>query len=207
VYTAFEFERMFASNGPTEGEILLDNGQPPRSAAIIHCVGREQVGYCSAVCCLYSIKFSHYLRSKIPGIEILELYSDLCLPGKRDQRFCQRMTSGVEMVRMESFEISEGDGIMVRYVQNGEMKERSVDMVLLAPAMVPAEGSEGLANVLQIETDQRGFFKETDEGRSSRNGIYIVGCALGPMDQGDSVTQALAAVGEILSQRGFEQDD
>jgi heterodisulfide reductase subunit A len=210
-YTAFEFERMFASNGPTEGEILLDNGQPPRSAAIIHCVGREQVGYCSAVCCLYSMKFSHYLRSKIPGIEILELHSDLCLPGKRDQGFCQRMTSGVEMVRVDSFDISEGDGILVMYVQNGKMKERSVDMVILAPAMVPADGSEDLANILQIETDQRGFFKETVWGRSSRDGIYIVGCAQGPMDQGSSVTQALAAVGDMISQetqeRGSQRDD
>jgi heterodisulfide reductase subunit A len=208
VYTAFEFERMFASNGPTEGEILLDNGQPPRSAAIIHCVGRKQVGYCSAVCCLYSIKFSHYLRSKLPDIEILELHSDLCFPGKRDQHFCQRMTSGAEMVRMETVEIREGDGVLVRYGENGEMKERLVDMVLLAPAMVPAEGSEELASILQIETDQRGFFKETNGIRSSRDGIYIVGCAQGPMDQGGSVSQALAAVGDLLSlERGFEQDD
>lgn len=207
VYTAFEFERMFASNGPTEGDIVLDDGKPPRSAAIIHCVGREEVGYCSAVCCLYSIKFTHYLRSKVPDIEILELHSGLCLPNKSDQRFCQRMTSSTDMVRMENVEISQGDPILVRYDENGEMKERSVDMVILAPAMVPAERSEDLARILQIETDRRGFFKERNGVQSSQDGIYVVGCAQGPMDQGGSVSQALAAVGEILARRRLEQDD
>ena len=50
VYTAFEFERLYASNGPTEGNINLKNGKSPKSVAIIHCVGRDQKGYCSAYC-------------------------------------------------------------------------------------------------------------------------------------------------------------
>ena len=57
VYTAFEFERLYASNGPTEGNITLKDGKAPKSAAIIHCVGRDQKGYCSSVCCMYSVKF------------------------------------------------------------------------------------------------------------------------------------------------------
>ena len=49
VYSAMEVERICASNGPTQGQIVLQSGEAPKSAAIIHCVGRDKKGYCSSV--------------------------------------------------------------------------------------------------------------------------------------------------------------
>ena len=39
VITCLQFERLSNATGPTGGQILLNNGKPPESAAIIHCVG------------------------------------------------------------------------------------------------------------------------------------------------------------------------
>ena len=52
VYTAIEIERLVNSSGPTEGKLVMKNGQPPKSVAIVHCVGSRDKNYneyCSRV--------------------------------------------------------------------------------------------------------------------------------------------------------------
>ena len=61
VYTSMEFERLFASNGPTSGELVLRKGnKSPDSIAVVHCVGRKEQGYCSSVCCMAAFKYAHF---------------------------------------------------------------------------------------------------------------------------------------------------
>ena len=40
VLTALEFERLINPSGPTNGMVLMKNGQPPKSVAVLHCVGQ-----------------------------------------------------------------------------------------------------------------------------------------------------------------------
>jgi len=205
VYTAFEFERMFASNGPTQGKILLKDGKPPKSAAIIHCVGRKEKGYCSTVCCMYSLKFVHYLKEKLPEIEIAEFYSDLCIPGKSYQRFYEKTKAEVKLIRTSEIRVSkQGNGIVVKYKTDGSKEDSlSVDMVILAPGIEPNPDAPKLAKILDIPQDDKGFFTEEHPELASvatpKRGLFIVGCAQGPKDIQDSIAQAEAAVGRILS--------
>ena len=206
VYTALEFERLYASNGPTEGKILLKNGKSPRSVAIIHCVGRDEKGYCSSVCCLYSLKFNHYLKSKIPDIKISEFYKDLCIPGKLHQKFYEKMKeTGANLIFSENVEVNkQGEKIVVKYSnKTGKKESLPVDMVILSPAIEPPDESSKLAETLGISLDKYGFFKEDEQDFSSvvtsKPGVFIVGCAQGPKNIQESVAQAKAAVGKILS--------
>jgi heterodisulfide reductase subunit A len=206
VYTAFEFERLYASNGPTEGKILLKNGKIPKSAAIIHCVGRNEKGYCSSVCCMYSLKFNHYLISKVPGIKISEFYTDLCIPGKSHQKFYEKMRdSGAQLIRTSDVDIKkQGKEITIHYTDaNGKKNSYTADMVILSPAIVPGNDVPRLAKVLGITTDDYGFFKEKNQSDSSvvttKPGVFIVGCSQEPKDIQKTVSQAAAAVGKILS--------
>ena len=206
VYTALEFERLYASNGPTEGKILLKNGKSPRSVAIIHCVGRDEKGYCSSVCCLYSLKFNHYLKSKIPDIKISEFYRDLCIPGKLHQKFYEKMKeTGTNLIFSENVEVNkQGEKIVVKYSnKTGKKESLPVDMVILSPAIEPPDESSKLAETLGISLDKYGFFKEDEQDFSSvvtsKPGVFIVGCAQGPKNIQESVAQAKAAVGKILS--------
>ncbi len=206
VYTAFEFERLYASNGPTEGKILLKNGKMPKSAAIIHCVGRDKKGYCSSVCCLYSLKFSHYLQSKIPGIKVSEFYIDLCIPGKSHQKFYEKMKeTGTKFFRASNVEVtSQGQETAVKYNdERGKKNIIPVDMVILSPAIEPRDDASELGKILGISFDEFGFFKEENMNVSSvvtsKPGVFIVGCSQGPKNIQDSVSQASAAVGKILS--------
>ena len=207
VYTAFEFERLYASNGPTEGKILLKNGKTPQSVALIHCVGREEIGYCSSVCCLYSLKFNHYLKSKLPEVKITEFYTDLCIPGKSHQKFYEKMKdTGTTLIRAANISVAkEGKGIRIHYAdEQGNKKKALVDMVILAPAIIPTDDLADLARILDIAVDEHGFFKEQDRQgssvvASSKPGVFIVGCSQGPKNIQDSVSQATAAVGKILA--------
>ena len=206
VYTAFEFERLYASNGPTDGKILLKNGDIPKSAAILHCVGRDKKGYCSSVCCMYSLKFNHYLKSKIPEVKISEFYTDLCIPGKSHQKFYEKMKgTGTDMIRAGEIEvIKQGKGMAVKY-NNGKGKKSSlpIDMVILSPAIEPNDDATKVAKILEISIDDYGFFKEKNQDISSvitsNPGVFMAGCVQGPKNIQDSVSQASAAVGKILS--------
>jgi len=206
VYTSMEFERLYASNGPTEGNIVLKNGKAPKSVAIIHCVGRDEKGYCSSVCCMYSLKFNHYLKSKIPEVKISEFYTDLCIPGKSHQKFYEKMKeTKVNMIRASDIKVVKKDkDIAVEYRNEaGKKSMNSVDMVILAPAVEPKDDASKLAKALGINLDEYGFFKEenTDVSSviSSKTGIFIAGCAQGAKNIQDSVSQASAVVGKILS--------
>ncbi len=204
VYTAFEFERLYASNGPTEGNIVLKNGENPKSAVIVHCVGRDEVGYCSSVCCMYSAKFVHYLRDKIPDIKITQIYSDLCVPGKSYQKFFDGAKNlDVNLVQGHDVEVAD-DGITVKYRdENGKEGKAKGDMVILTPAIVPRHDASDLAKTLNISQDKAGFYTEehSELARVSTptEGIYVAGCAQEPKDIQTTVIQAGAAVGKILS--------
>ncbi|MBI4690853.1 MAG: CoB--CoM heterodisulfide reductase iron-sulfur subunit A family protein, partial [Nitrospirae bacterium] len=57
IYTGPEFERILASNGPTEGKIETTKKKAPKTVAIIHCVGsldKSHKEYCSGICCQYA---------------------------------------------------------------------------------------------------------------------------------------------------------
>jgi len=205
VYNSLEFERLYASNGPTEGNIVLKNGKSPKNVAIIHCVGREEKGYCSSVCCMYSLKFNHYLKTKIPEIKVSEFYTDLCIPGKSHQKFYEKMKeSKVELIRFSEVEVAkQGKDIVVKYNNGSKKNSKNVDMVILAPAIVPKDNASNLAKTLGISVDEYGFFKEekpdVSSVISSKPGVFIVGCAQGAKNIQDSVSQANAAVGKVLS--------
>ncbi|TET76609.1 MAG: CoB--CoM heterodisulfide reductase iron-sulfur subunit A family protein [Candidatus Cloacimonadota bacterium] len=205
VYSALEFERMFASNGPTTGEIKLRNGESPKSVAIVHCVGREEKGYCSAICCMNSLKFVHYLKEKLPDVKISEFCSDLCIPGKSYEKFYeQTKTMGVDIIRFEDIEIKEeGKGISVKYKTDTKGSSLPVDMVILSTAIEPKKDASKLAKILGISQDEHGFFAEKHSEiasvDTSTEGIFIVGCAQDPKDIQNSVAQSEAAVGKILS--------
>lgn len=197
VYTALELERM-----NLEGKILLKNGQSPKSVAIIHCVGREKKGYCSGVCCSYSLKFARYLKARLADVKVTSLYSELSLPGKVYQKFYEETKGkGVDFIRAKEIEVEEK---AVKYKsEDGKVQSLSVDMVILASAIQPNGDASKLAEMLKISRDGKGFFAEEHEKlgpvSTSMEGIFIAGCAQGPKNVVDSIVQGEAVAGRILS--------
>jgi heterodisulfide reductase subunit A len=197
VYTALEFERM-----NIDGKITLKDGKPPKSIGIIHCVGREERGYCSGVCCMYCLKFANYIKSKLPDANVTEFYQELSIPGKAHQKFYEdTKAKGVNFIRSDEVEVM--DKVIKYKTEKGEEKTSSVDMVVLAPAIEPSSDTGKLAEMLRISQGDGGFFQEEHPKlapvSTSMEGIFIAGCSQGPKNIPESIVQAQAVAGRILS--------
>ena len=81
-------------------------GIPPRSVALIHCVGsrnKKYNPYCSRVCCMYSLKFAHLIKEKVPNVNVYEFYIDMRAFGKGYEEFAERIKQeGTFIVRGHS---------------------------------------------------------------------------------------------------------
>jgi len=206
IYTSLEFEEMNLPDGSTGGKILLKNGKPPESIAIIHCVGREENGYCSKICCLYSLKFDRMLRCQLPAAKVSHFYSDLCIPGKSYQKFYEDTKElGVEFIRCAKTEVTgNGKGTTIKYeTETGSKGDSAADMVILLPAMENSSDAQKFAEMLNIPLDEKNFFVEEHQllspVASAVEGIFVIGCARGPQSISESIVQSEAAAGKILS--------
>jgi heterodisulfide reductase subunit A len=213
VYTSLEFERILAQTGPTAGRLLMKNGKEPESVAIIHCVGsrdKDFNDYCSGVCCLYALKFSHMIRKHSPLVKVCDIYADWCVPGKDNQAFLDsiRDWENIQFIHtdlpMNVVLKQKGGAIDLSCTDvSGNAQKVSADMVVLCPAIVPSRDSLKLSDLLLISRDKDGFFAEghTKLAPVSTNieGIFIAGCSQGPKDIQNSVAQAAAAAGQALS--------
>jgi len=215
VYTSLEFERLNNASGPTEGRILTREGKPPKSVAIVHCVGsRDQnyAEYCSKVCCMYSLKFAHLIKDKTDA-DVYNFYIDIRSGGKRYEEFYKRLSDeGVRFVRGKAVEVTdkalipEEKGKLVVIAEDtliGEMVRVPVDMVVLSPAMKARQNAEEVARVFGIARDASGFFLEKHPKlapvHTATDGIFIAGTCSGPMDIPESVAQGQAAASSALS--------
>jgi len=201
VYTALEFEEMNLN-----GNIVLKNGQEPKSVGIIHCVGRKEKGYCSRVCCQESMKIARYLKEKIPDSSVTGFYQDLSLPGSGSQDFYEETKAGgTEYIRTDNIELSETNGkVKITYgIEDGRSIEKSVDMVILLPAIEGAEDALELSQKLNIPLGEKGFFTEEHElinpVGTAIQGIYLAGCSSGPRGIPETISQSEAVAGKILS--------
>ncbi len=216
VITGLEFERMVNSAGPTGGKILLKNGEEPKSVAIVHCVGSRDINhheYCSSVCCMYSLKFSHLLREHLPKAEVYEFYIDIRAPRKGFEEFYNRiLKEGTILYRGRPGEITDvaetpyEEGKLIVKFENsliGERERLPVDMVILAAALEPQKDARDVARIFNISCGTGNFFIERhpklDPVATMTEGVFIAGCCESPKDIRDSVAQASAAAARVLA--------
>lgn len=216
VITGLQFERMSNASGPTGGKIVLKDGSEPTSIAILHCIGSRDINYheyCSRVCCMYSLKFSHLLREKIPDSEIYQLYIDLRCFGKGYEEFYNRIQEeGVNFIRGRAAEITditetpEEKGKLVVLCEDtliSRQRRIPVDMVVLSTALEPRADAGEVAKQFSISRSKDGFFLEKhpklDPVATTTDGVYIAGCCQGPKDIPDTVAQASAAAARALA--------
>ena len=226
VFTALEFERMTNASGTTGGKIvmktlrqnkrtkedewvLLPDGDAPKSVAIIHCVGsrnKKYNSYCSRVCCMYSLKFAHLVREKIPNVTCYEFYIDMRAFGKGYEEFAERIKSeGTFVVRGRTATVGMENGKMIvngEDIVNDTPVKFPVDMVVLAIGLVPARGTEVITKMLGLTRDSDGWFSELDYNGNptdtEKGGIYVAGMCQGPKDIPDTVAQASAVAAGVL---------
>jgi len=216
VYTSLEFERLSNAAGPTGGKIVLRDGVTvPKSVAIAHCVGsrdKNYNGYCSAICCMQSLKFAHLVHEKT-GAEVYNCYIDIRTPAKGYDEFYQRLLEeGTHFIRGKIAEITnaprtpEEEGKLVVQVEDtliGKQRRVPVDMVILSCGLEPRHDYKEVARKFGLSCSADGWLIERhpklDPVATMTDGVFIAGACQGPKDIPASVAQGAAAAARVLS--------
>ncbi len=214
VLSSWDVERMLAANGPTGGQLVTHQGEPPATVAIVHCAGSlepDHVAYCSGICCQSAFKYVHKIEEAKPDTNFACFYKTIVTPGKEAFGAYQRAAanpnvSWVQYERLADLDVRvDEEGPLVVTCRRNDNDEEStrVDLVILMAPLVPAASTARLAHVLDVGVDSFGFFEElnarSDATRSNVRGIYIAGTCQSPMDIQGAMTQGAAASGNALS--------
>jgi heterodisulfide reductase subunit A len=215
VFTALQIEHMVNASGPTNGQVVLKDGQTPAAVGIIHCVGSRDKNtheYCSRVCCMYSLKLAHLMHER-SGAKIYNFYIDMRAPGKGYEEFYNRLLlEGVEFIRGRVAEVSdwavtpgEKGKLLIRVEDTlaGFVRRIPVDMVVLSTGLEARSDAEAVRRLFNISCSSDGWFLERHPKLAPvdtfTDGVFIAGCAQGPKDIPDTVAQAGAAAAQAMS--------
>ncbi|MCX6651122.1 MAG: CoB--CoM heterodisulfide reductase iron-sulfur subunit A family protein [Methanomassiliicoccales archaeon] len=202
VVTSIEFERILSSTGPYFGTVLRpSDGEVPQKVAFIQCVGSrdEKVGntYCSSVCCMYSIKEAIIAGEHTAGLKPTIFFMDVRAVGKEFEDYVKRAEGeyGIKMhrgTRIASVDEVEGNNLLLRYSEGGNVKAEEFDMVVLAVGLKPPQDAGKLAERLGIKLNKHGFCDTSiyDPLSTSRPGIFVSGAFAAPKDIPTSVAEA-----------------
>jgi heterodisulfide reductase subunit A len=216
VYTSLEFERMSNSAGPTGGKIILRDGKTtPKAVGIVHCTGSRDKNYneyCSAICCMQSLKFAHLVKEKT-GAEVYQFYIDMRTPAKTYEEFYHRLLEeGTHFIRGKVAEISDAtrlpgeEGKLIIQVEDtltGNQLRVPVDMAILSAGLESRHDSQEVARKFGISCSADKWFIERhpklDPVATMTDGVFVAGACQGPKDIPASVAQGAAAAARVLS--------
>ena len=207
VITNLELARMIDGFGPTGGVIIRPSDRKAaKKIVFIQCVGsrdRRWNPYCSSICCMISLKHALLIKSAYPDTDATICYIDIRTTGREHEDYYERAREmGIKFIKGRPSEISQDPetGKLIVDVEDELLKrllELEADLVVLAPAMVPAEGTQELAGILGLELDGDGFFKEYNAKlrptETKLRGIYLCGGATFPKDAPTTSLQAHSA--------------
>jgi len=208
VITSLEFERLILAAGPTGGKVVrASDGHKPHKIAFIQCVGSRDVNkypYCSNFCCMYTLKHVVQLKEKYKeDVEVYVFYMDMRSNFKGYEEFFDRArASGVNFVRgrvSRILEIPETKNLLIHAedMTLGQPIEIEADMVVLATAAIPKQGSEEISRILSVSRGADGFFMESHPKLkpidAPTDGIFLAGACQGLKDIPYSVSQGSGA--------------
>jgi quinone-modifying oxidoreductase subunit QmoA len=202
ILTNMMMERLAAVNGPTKGKIVRPSDQKEiANIAFVQCAGsrdENHLKYCSAVCCMASMKQASYIRAQYPEAEINLFYIDVRSPGRLED-FYTKMQNDEKMIfhRGKVAKIVEtSDKRLTVTAENtltGSLTEVTVDLVVLATGMVPSiKDTNHPANQA---ADEFGFMAP---GAGSESGIFAAGTSTRPLEVSASIQDATGTALQAL---------
>lgn len=198
VITNLMMERMAAKDGPTGGEILRpSDGKKAENVAFVQCAGsrdENHLPYCSAICCMGTLKHVRYLREKLPDAKATVFYIDIRTLGRQEKfYFDLAEDDAITFTKGKVAKITEDAAtknltLDLEDVLAGEKLHTEADLVVLATGMVP--NTEAIKPLCGLKFDDHGFI----DGGAPVDGVHAAGCVKRPCDVSRSVKDATGAV-------------
>jgi len=196
VVTNVIMERMASVNGPTEGKILRPSDQKEiTKVGFVQCAGsrdENHLPYCSAVCCLASMKHATYIRELYPDAEVHMFYIDVRSPGRLEDFYVKVQDDDkfhFHRGKVAKIEENPANQNLILHAENtltGEINKIEVDMAVLATGLVP----NNVDNPPPLDTplDEFGFIVADAE-----SGVIGAGSTVRPMEVSASIQDATGA--------------
>ncbi|MEW6326085.1 MAG: FAD-dependent oxidoreductase [Thermodesulfobacteriota bacterium] len=192
------------------------DGKPVKSVAFIQCAGQrdeKHLPYCSATCCITSLKQAKYVREQGDEAKAFIFYKDMRTPGQYENFYkSMQQDPGVFLTKGDVVSISEDARknltVEVDNTLIGEKIEVNVDMVVLATGMVPTTQDEAIINLAYrqgpglIDLELFNGFADSNficfPYETRRTGVYAAGTVRQPMTipmcEEDAAGAALKAI-------------
>ena len=197
VVTSVEFERLADPAGPTGGRLLRpSDGRDAKDIAFVQCAGsrdENHLRHCSRICCMASLKQTHYVREKYPEDGKSTIYYIDIRAIDRFEDFYQKVQAdpSVTFIKSKVAKITEDEqGNAVCHGVNTEGYKRYMtphDLVVLAVGMEPSV--KGIDIPGHIVADSSGFI----EAYPANGAVFGAGCASNALDVNRAVQSATAA--------------
>jgi len=202
VITNVMMERLASLGGPTGGRLTRpSDGKQVEKVAFVQCAGsrdENHLPYCSAVCCMASLKQARYLRETNESAKATVFYIDIRTIGYLEKFYYDMLEDEqLSFVKGKVAKISEDAGtkdlvLDVEDTLSGETLHETFDLAVLATGVVP--NTADLKIPFELKYDQYGFI----DGATDVEGVYAAGCAKHPCDVSratkDSTAAALKAI-------------
>ncbi len=200
VITNVMMERLADGDGPTGGEIARpSDGAKARNVAFVQCAGSRDVNhlpYCSAVCCMASLKQVRFLLEKNEGARATVFYIDIRTTGRQEAFYTDLLDDGnVAFVKGKVGkigEVADSDDLTldVEDTVSAERLHDRFDLVVLATGMVP--NTPAIRLPFELNVDEHGFVAGNSDW------LHVAGCAKHPCDVARTTRDATgAALGAI----------
>lgn len=201
VITNVIMERLASENGPTGGKITrLSDHQGIKRIGFVQCAGsrdENHLPYCSAVCCLASMKQATYVRSQYPDAEIHMFYIDVRAPGRMEDFYTKAQEDKkffFHRGKVGKIAENQENKNLILEAENtltGEITRTEVDMAVLAVGMVP--NTADTPPPLDTPLDEFGFIAP-----DPRKGVIGAGTSTRPLDVASSIQDATGAALKAL---------
>ncbi len=218
VITSLEFERLINAAGPSRGHLIRPSDRKiPDTVAFIQCVGSRSTRagneYCSNVCCMNTVKDALLIKEHWPDTNIYVFYQDIRAFGKGfEQLFRRSKEEGIVYIRGLPSKIEETENKdLIVYAEDtllGEKVQLRAGLVILSVGLIPRKDRDSVQKLLALSLTEDGFYLEAHPKLrpvdTAVGGVFLAGCAEGPKDIKDSVTQASASAARagILMAKG-----
>lgn len=196
VITNVIMERLASENGPTEGKIVRPSDKAEvKSVGFVQCAGsrdENHLPYCSAICCLASMKQATYIREQYPDAEIHIFYIDVRSPGRMEDFYTKAQTDEKlhfhrgKVARITESPENKNVILEAENTLTGQITKTEVELAVLATGMVPNTVDD--APPLETPLDDFGFVAP-----DAPSGIIAAGVTARPVDVASSVQDGTGA--------------
>jgi heterodisulfide reductase subunit A len=184
-----------------------------KQVVFIQCVGRtgeRGVEYCSRTCCTNTMKNALRIKLLNPNCRIVVLYKDIITYGFREEYYTEARRRGVIFVRYDDDHMPQvrvnDQGQLEVVAWESSLREELVlhpDLLSLSVAIVPSEGTQRLAHILDVPLSSEGFFLEDHLKMRpmdfTKEGVFVCGMAHYPKFIEECITNAQAAAGRAIT--------